>query len=70
MTGMTDASATKRPSRPRTRRSGPTTASGPVPIAAVPHGWHNVEQFSRTNASLSARDSGPGGIAGPAVRPR
>ena len=70
MTGITDASATYSPSTPRTRRSGPTTASGPVPIAAVPHGWHNVEQFALTNASFSARESRPGGIADPAIRLR
>jgi hypothetical protein len=39
MRGMTEASATRRPSRPRTRSSGSTTASSCVPIAQVPTGW-------------------------------
>jgi hypothetical protein len=38
MTGMIDASATRSPSTPRTRSSGSTTASSPVPIRHVPTG--------------------------------
>jgi hypothetical protein len=34
--GMTEASATRSPVRPRTRRSGSTTAFAPVPIRQVP----------------------------------
>ena len=37
--GMTEASTTRRPSTPRTRSSGSTTASSPVPIAHVATGW-------------------------------
>jgi hypothetical protein len=37
--GMTEASATRKPSTPRTRRSASTTASRPDPIAQVPTGW-------------------------------
>src|SRR6202012_1565694 len=33
--GITDASAMRRPAIPWTRRSGPTTAIGPVPIVQV-----------------------------------
>jgi len=36
--GMTEASATRRPARPCTRRSGSTTASGPTPMAQLPTG--------------------------------
>jgi hypothetical protein len=40
--GMIEASATHRPATPRTRQSGPTTASGSsaAPIFAVPTGWN------------------------------
>ena len=38
ITGMIDASATRSPSTPRTRSSGSTTASSPVPIRQVPTG--------------------------------
>src|SRR5262245_11716634 len=37
--GMTEASAIRRPSTPRTRSSASTTASSPGPIAQVPTGW-------------------------------
>ena len=37
--GITDASTIRMPSRPRSFRSGVTTASGPEPIAQVPAGW-------------------------------
>lgn len=37
--GITDASATRRPVRPWTRRSASTTAPAPVPIAQLPTGW-------------------------------
>jgi hypothetical protein len=37
-------------------------------MAAVPQGWQKVEQFSRTNASLSAAESRPGGISGLSIR--
>src|ERR1700728_3695672 len=36
-------------------------------MAAVPHGWKHVEQFSRTYRALSARDSRPAGSTGPAI---
>ena len=38
MSGMIDASATRRPSMPRTRSSGSTTASSSMPILHVPTG--------------------------------
>jgi hypothetical protein len=38
MTGMIDASATRRPSMPRTFRVGSTTARWSVPIRQVPDG--------------------------------
>lgn len=37
--GITDASATRSPSIPRTRRSGSTTEPSSAPIRAVPVGW-------------------------------
>ena len=37
--GITDASATRRPSTPRTRRRGSTTAPSSLPMRHVPHGW-------------------------------
>src|SRR5262249_9987152 len=37
--GMTEASAIRRPSTPRTRSSASTTAASPDPIAQVPTGW-------------------------------
>ena len=37
--GITEASTTRRPSTPRTRSSGSTTASSPEPIAHVETGW-------------------------------
>ena len=40
--GITEASTTRRPSRPRSLRSGVTTAASPVPIAQVPTGWWSV----------------------------
>ncbi len=39
ITGMIDASATRRPSTPRTRSSGSTTAPSSEPIRQVPTGW-------------------------------
>ena len=37
--GMIEASATRRPSMPRTLRSGPTTARSSTPIRQVPTPW-------------------------------
>jgi chemotaxis protein MotB len=37
--GITEASITRSPSRPRTRSSGSTTARSSVPMAQVPTGW-------------------------------
>jgi hypothetical protein len=42
MLGMTDASATRRPSRPRRRSAGSTTAIASRPIRQVPTGWYTV----------------------------
>ena len=39
MVGITEASTTRRPSRPMTLRRGSTTAAGPVPMLQVPTGW-------------------------------
>jgi len=44
ITGITEASTTRRPSRPNTRSRSSTTASGSLlrPILAVPTGWKMV----------------------------
>ena len=42
MSGITDASATRRPCTPRTRNSSSTTEAASVPIRAVPTGWYSV----------------------------
>ena len=39
ISGMIDASATRRPSTPRTRSCSSTTESSSVPIRQVPTGW-------------------------------
>ena len=39
MLGMMEASATRRPSTPRTRVCGSTTDKSPSPILQLPHGW-------------------------------
>ena len=47
--GMTEASTTRSPSSPWTRREASTTASSSVPILQVPTGWKMVpEARSRT----------------------
>ena len=37
--GMIEASATRKPEMPRTRRRSSTTAFGSLPILQVPTGW-------------------------------
>src|SRR3984893_3560011 len=51
--GKTEASITRRPCVPCTRRSGPTTAMGSYadPIRQVPAGWCTVTAVARTAAS-------------------
>jgi hypothetical protein len=55
--GITEASTTRRPSRPSTRRSGSTTE----PMAQVDVGWYCVCAFSRACVinSASRSDGGP-----------
>src|SRR6185312_8962484 len=45
--GMTEASTTRRESRPRTRSRESTTASSPIPIAQVPTGWERWPEQAR-----------------------
>jgi len=52
MRGMTEASTTRRPSTPRTRRSGSTTAPASVPARQVPAGWWTVMQVLRMCSSI------------------
>jgi len=47
MVGITDASATRRPSTPRTFSSPSTTASSSTPILHVPAGWWAVAGVAR-----------------------
>ena len=60
--GITEASATRRPEVPITRRSGVTTESGVVPIVQLPAGWNQVLTFSQMYFAISSSDStlGPG----------
>ena len=51
---MTDASITRRPSTPRTRSAGSTTAAPSEPIRHVPAGWCAVIAVRRMKASISA----------------
>ena len=46
MVGMMEASATRRPARPRTFRRGSTTAVSSLPILQVPTGWKMVVEMS------------------------
>ena len=60
--GMTDASATRRPSMPCTRSRGPTTAAASPPILHVPTWWWYVIAVSRTyrRTSSAVLTDGPG----------
>jgi AcrR family transcriptional regulator len=53
--GITDASTTRRPSMPRTLRSGSTTARSSTPIAQVPTAWYSVcDRFLAWSASVAS----------------
>ncbi len=52
--GITDASTTRRPDRPFTRRRSSTTSIGPDPMRQVPTGWYAQSAWLRTNCSISA----------------
>src|SRR5690606_31191900 len=67
--GITEASATRRPSMPCTRSLESTTALGPTPIAQVPTGCCVVPAVARTWASISSSlcTSAPG-IASRSIR--
>ena len=56
--GMTEASRTRTPSRPRTRSLGSTTAIGSLsaPIFAVPTGWKMVVDVSPAASASSSSD--------------
>ena len=62
MSGIAEASTTRKPSTPRTRISGSSTAAGVVPIWQVPAGWCAVIKVLRSQAStvgnLDDQDSG------------
>ncbi len=54
MLGMIEASATRSPSMPRTRRSGSTTARSSVPIRQVPTAWYtDVTRLGSSPASAA-----------------
>ena len=58
MAGMIEASATRRPSMPRIRSAGSTTARSSVPIRQVPTAWYtDVARLgnSRAEAARSCR---------------
>src|SRR5437879_3340889 len=60
--GMTEASATRRPSIPRTLSSGSTTAIASTPILQVLVGWNTVppRRRAKSKRSSSLCTSGPG----------
>ncbi len=63
ITGITDASATRRPSSPCTFIvDGSTTDAASVPILAVPHGCSAVSASRATHSRISSsvRTEGPG----------
>ena len=65
--GIADASTTRSRSMPRTRRSGSSTVSGPVPIGQVQDGWCAVIVVFLIQASMSASDFTltPGAVSSP-----
>src|SRR3954471_16358652 len=52
--GMIDASATRKPTKPRTRKRSSTTAVTSEPMRQVDVGWNTVVPFWRANSSRSA----------------
>src|SRR5436853_5634808 len=60
--GMIDASATRRPSKPRRRRRSSTTAVTSEPMRQVEVGWNTVVPFCRANSRYLHRSahSAPG----------
>ena len=58
--GITEASTTRSPSRPRTRSSESTTAASSLPIRQVPTGWNAVWACSRMNVVSVASSTWPG----------
>lgn len=62
MVGITEASATRRPSAPRTRRLGSTTARPSDPTRQVPTGWNSSRSGRRrppsSGASAAAANEG------------
>ena len=69
MLGMTEASATRSPVQPCTRRSGPTTAAGlsAGPMRQVPTGWYSVSALRRSSRSMPA---GSSALMGESILPR
>ena len=55
--GITDASTTRSPSRPRTRSWQSTTAASSLPMRQVPTGWNAVWACSRMNVASCASSS-------------
>ena len=58
--GITEASTTRNPSRPRTRSSQSTTAASSLPMRQVPTGWNAVWACSRMNVASVASSTLPG----------
>src|SRR3954464_7376517 len=68
--GIAEASTTRSCSTPFTLSWWSRTASGPAPIAQVPHGWWAVIAVRLMNASIwpSVLTSGPGDFSSPRKR--
>src|SRR3984957_11073149 len=66
MIGITEASAIRNPSTPRTINRSSTTDMSSLPIFAVPQVWKNVEHAVRMKLTISVRLSCRSGAANPA----
>src|SRR6202035_4114801 len=66
MIGITEASAIRRPSSPRTISRSSTTDRSSLPIFAVPQVWKKVEHAVRMKLTISVRLSCRSGAANPA----